>query len=83
MKFANHDIIEIIRRESNFDKACDEARREMLCRYGIDDDSASTFIDFVSSTDTLCIEFSCYQRRGSEHWYTFEIWTERDEGDSQ
>lgn len=73
--------ITITRRESNFDRACDEAYKHALIKFGIDEDGHSKIADFERSSDSIVVEFIRYQLSGGmgglQHLYAFKAWIDR------
>lgn len=66
----------IVRAESHFDRACDEAYRAAFQRFGFDADGYSdVVIGWERSTCGFQIKFIEYIRNGREHLYTFEATT--------
>ena len=74
--------IEIVRSDSNFDKACDSAYAKACIHFGTDEDGYCKFVDdWNRSTDSIMVEFESYNRYTSvvntEHCYKFTIWASR------
>lgn len=70
--------VSVYRRESHFDRACDEAYRIALRQFGCDDDGYLMNVqEFDRTTDAVAIEFKGYLRCGNEHVYQFQSWIER------
>ena len=75
------DIV-VTRMESNFDRACDEACRQAVLYFEIDEDGHSRRVkDWERSCCWIEIEFKRYVRRGNEHCYTFTATAAKDEDD--
>ena len=61
----NSKIIAIIRDEPNFDRACDEAYRQALRIWDVDEDGHINGVpDSERSTDSIVVEFTKYHRTG-------------------
>ncbi len=69
------DTIEIleIRRESNFDRACDGAYMQALAYFEIDEDGYSRRVkEWERSCCWIEVWFTGYTRTSGEHRYTFK-----------
>jgi hypothetical protein len=70
---AGYVELEVIRQESDFDRACDEAVRRGVTMLGIDEDGHGG--DFVRSRDSVEVRFLGYvcnvSMVGREHCYRF------------
>lgn len=70
---ATEDIM-IHRTESSFDRACDEAYRSSIHRFGIDSDGHSERLkEWERSCCRIDIDFINYKRIGEMHLYNFKV----------
>ena len=68
--------LRISRQEANFDRACDEAYRQAVSQFEIDEGGHSTRIrDWERSRCWIELRFLSYIRIGSSHCYIFEATT--------
>lgn len=86
MKTIKEEIITIRRKESNFDRACEEAHRYALSILDIDEAGyANNVIGWNRSNCTLEIEFRKYimicSMAGSTHEYSFVVRAQKYEDD--
>jgi len=76
------DQIKIIvsRTESNFDRACNEAYKTAIMRFGIDENGHSDRIKrWERSSCWIDVIFSTYKRSGNDHVYLFFASAEKAE----
>jgi len=76
--------IEIIRKELNFDKACDEAYQQAVFLFGCDENGYLENVkDSDRASDLVVLEFKLFQIVGSMggvlYIYGFEAWVGRYE----
>lgn len=65
-------ILTVTRAEAHFDRACDEAHRQAVSFFGIDDDGHSSRLPNWERFDSAIeLTFKGYTRIGSEHAYRF------------
>lgn len=83
MKTIASEKITITRRESNFDKACDEAYNRAVMAFGIDDDGHSKRVKAWERSE-CCIQvtFVSYNQVGGMggHSYNYEFLAEAIKG---
>jgi len=85
MVLSNQMKIPIIRREANFDRACDSANEIAIGLYQMDENGRvpdsvlfAAYHPFVRTTDCIVLKFAEYTRCGSEHTYLFTARIERN-----
>lgn len=80
--------IHVTRRESGFDRACEEAYSRALSLFAIDEDGHAKDKRFDRSTSSLVVKFRDYRVNGSmggiSNTYVFDAWMENygDEDDA-
>lgn len=77
--------IAVLRKESNFDKACEEAYRYAVMHFDIDECGHSRKFDFERSTDSINIKFKGFEHSGGmggdQLIYRFDAWIDRNTED--
>ncbi len=74
MQINDKKEIVIIRQEANFDRACDQAHRQAIAYFGIDEDGYSAYVEnWERSECCIKIDFKEYTRMGNQHHYSFII----------
>jgi len=72
MKFYEGIPIVVRMAEASFDRACDEAYRLAVRKFGVDDCGHSDMVEgWEMSTCCIALSFTSYDRTSSEHVYVF------------
>ena len=83
MRIGKVKTVRVTDSRPDFDRACLEASVLANTVFGITIDGHSDIVDFIRSTDCVCIKFLSYTHTasmvGREHIYKFEAWIERYE----
>ncbi len=81
MKYSLGQKVRILvtRKEANFDRACDEAYRQAIGAFEVDESGHIINVEGAERSDHgMFVEFDSYQVSGSMvgivHYYSFEAW---------
>ena len=81
MQIGSTHYIFISRTEANFDRACDEAYKSALIRFGIDEYGHSNCIEEWERNSCLIeVTFNNYVRMGNNHRYQFSAIALKSDG---